>query len=163
MRGRHYQVKNWNSKIMEYRMTAQLFDFPPQDTVIPMKPKNKPIKQGYTGEFLAFWGLYPPRFNSSKFLAFKAWSKLDDEERRQAMIAAPIYANSMRDEPEKYTQHAASWLNGKYFETIAVPQVRGAPPKAPVNWAAAVQIFNATGRWNADLGPAPDQQGYRGG
>lgn len=143
-------------------MTAQLFDFPSQDTIVPLKPKKKPVRQGYTGEFLAFWELYPPRFNSSKFLAFKAWCKLDDDECRQAMIAAPIYANSMRGEPEKYTQHAASWLNGKYFETIVVPQAKAAIVPAQVNWAAAVQIFNATGRWNADLGPAPDQPGYRG-
>lgn len=139
-------------------MTAMLFDFP-----TPAPQKKKPVKQGYTGEFLAFWQLYPPRFNSSKFLAFKAWNKLDDEEQRQAMIAAPIYANSMRGEPEKYTQHAASWLNGKYFETIAVPQVKAAAVPAQVNWAAAVQIFNATGRWNTDLGPAPGRPGYRGG
>lgn len=141
-------------------MTAQLFDFPPQAEVIPM-PKKKPIKQGYTGEFLVFWQLYPPRFNSSKFLAFKAWQKLDVEEQRQAMIAAPVYANSTRGEPEKYTHHAASWLNGKYFETIAVPQARGAVLAAPVNWAAAVQIFNATGRWNQDLGPEPGKPGCK--
>lgn len=143
-------------------MTAQLFDFQPTAPIIAKTAKKpKPVKQGYTGEFLAFWELYPPRFNSSKFLAFKAWNKLDDEERRQAKIAAPIYANSMRGEHEKYTQHAASWLNGKYFETIAVPQPRGVAPAAPVNWVAAVQIFNATGRWNQDLGPEPGKPGCK--
>lgn len=142
-------------------MTAQLFDFP-TPALLPPKQKPKPIRQGYTGEFLSFWALYPPRFNSSKFLAFKAWCKLDDEERRQAMIAAPIYARSMVGKDQQFTMHAATWLNGKYFETIAVPQTRADSPAAPVNWAAAVQIFEATGRWSEGLGPEPGKLGYRG-
>lgn len=141
-------------------MTAQLFDFPVLTPIAP-KPKKKPVKQGYTGEFLAFWELYPPRFNSSKFLAFKAWQNLDENEQRQAMIAAPVYARSTIGHEERFTYHAASWLNGKYFETIAVPQARSAVPSAPVNWTAAVQIFNATGRWSADLGPEPGKPGCR--
>lgn len=142
-------------------MTAELFSFP-TSAPLPPKQKRQPIRQGYTGEFLSFWALYPPRFNSSKFLAFKAWCKLDEEERRQAMIAAPIYARSMIGKDQQFTMHAATWLNGKYFETIAVPQARTESPAAPVNWAAAVQIFRATGRWNPDLGGEPDSATYRG-
>lgn len=143
-------------------MTAELFAFPPQTPIVPLTPKKKPIRQGYTGEFLSFWALYPPRFNSSKFLAFKAWCKLDDEEGRQAMIAAPIYARSMVGKDQQFTMHAATWLNGKYFETMAVPQTRVDSPAAPVNWAAAVRIFEATGRWNAELGGEPGSATYRG-
>lgn len=134
-------------------MTAMLFDFPSPTPAAPQK--KKPVKQGYTGEFLSFWELYPPRFNSSKFLAFKAWQKLDADEQRQAMIAAPIYAARQRGRDEQYTQHAATWLNGKYFETIAAP--RAAVPSAPptVDRAAAERIFYATGRWPAELGPEP--------
>lgn len=141
-------------------MTAQLFDFP-TPVPIPPKQKPKPIRQGYTGEFLSFWALYPPRFNSSKFLAFKAWSKLDDEERRQGMIAAPMYARSMIGKDQQFTMHAATWLNGKYFETMAVPHTHADSPAASVNWAAAVQIFEATGRWSNDLGPEPGKPGCK--
>jgi hypothetical protein len=133
-------------------MTAMLFDFP---TPAPAPQKKKPAKQGYTGEFLSFWELYPPRFNSSKFLAFKAWNKLDEDEQRQAMIAAPVYAARQRGKDEQFTQHAATWLNGKFFETITAP--RKAVPAAPptVDRAAAERIFHATGRWPAELGPEP--------
>lgn len=142
-------------------MSAMLFDFP-SATPAPAAPKKKPIKQGYTGEFLAFWELYPARFNSSKFLASKAWNKLDEDEQRQAMIAAPVYAARQRGKDEQYTQHASTWLNGKYFETIAAP--RAVVPAAPVavDWGAALRIFKATGRWNRELGPEPSQPNYLG-
>jgi hypothetical protein len=136
-------------------MTAMLFDFPTQPAPAP-KQKRKPVKQGYTGEFLAFWELYPPRFNSSKFLAFKAWKKLEPDEQRQATAAAPVYARSRVGKDEEYTAHAATWLNGKYFETIGQP--RAAVPTAPVNREAAVRIYRATGRWNPDLGPEPEPE-----
>jgi hypothetical protein len=139
-------------------MTATLFDFPSP----AIKAKKKPTKQAYTEEFLAFWQLYPPRFNSSKFLAFKAWQRLDEDEQKQATTAAPIYAASQRGKDPQYTQHAATWLNGKYFETIAVP--RATVPAAPVqiDWPAALKIYRATGRWNVDFGPEPGQPHYRG-
>lgn len=139
-------------------MTAMLFDFP-----TPAPQKKKPVKLGYTGEFLAFWELYPPRFNSSKWLAFKAWQKLDEDEQRQAMVAAPVYARRQIGEPEKFTQHAATWLNGKYFETIAAPRLSVVPAAPPsIDWLAAIRIFRATGRWNADFGPEPGMPNYRG-
>lgn len=140
-------------------MTAMLFDFPSASPTAP--PKKKPIKQGYTGEFLAFWELYPSRFNSSKFLAFKAWSKLDDDEQRQAMIAAPIYANRQRGKDEQYTQHASTWINGKYFETMAAPMAIPAAPMQ-IDWPRVLQIYKATGRWNAALGGEPGTADYKG-
>lgn len=139
-------------------MTATLFDFPSPAAI---KPKKKPAKQAYTEEFLAFWLVYPPRFNSSKFLAFKAWLRLDDDEQGQATRAAPVYARSRTGKDEEYTAHAASWLNGKYFETIGVPRM--AVPSAPVqiDWPSAVKIYRATGRWNHEFGPEPGQPGCR--
>lgn len=141
-------------------MTAMLFDFPSPTPPAP-KQKKKPVKQGYTGEFLSFWELYPPRFNSSKFLAFKAWNRLEADEQRQAMIAAPMYARSCIGHEERYTYHAASWLNGKFFEGFAPrPACKTAP--IAVNWPSVLKIYAATGRWNSQLGPEPHQPGYLG-
>lgn len=141
-------------------MTAMLFDFPSQPAPAP-KQKRKPIKQGYTGEFLAFWELYPPRFNSSKYLAFKAWQRLDEDEQRQAMIAAPVYARSQVGKDQEYTKHAASWLNGKFFETIAVPRV--APQQTlNIDWPMVLEIWRATGRWNQAYGGEPGTLTYSG-
>lgn len=141
-------------------MTAQLFDFPsPQPA--PPKPKKAPSRLAYTGEFLAFWALYPPRFNSSKFLALKAWNKLDSDERHQAMIAAPIYARSTIGHEERFTYHAASWLNGKYFETVAVPSAKPTPSIDLPDWPAIMKLYRMTSNWRQEHGPAPGLKGCR--
>lgn len=140
-------------------MTATLFDFP---SPVPSEPKKKPTKQAYTEEFLAFWELYPPRFNSSKYLAFKAWQRLDEDEQKQATGAGPIYARSRAGKDEEYTAHAATWLNGKYFETIGAPRVAVSAAPVTIDWPSALKIYRATGRWNHEFGPEPGQPNYRG-
>ncbi len=143
-------------------MTAQLFDFPAIPAPAP-KAKKLPQKKAYTGEFLAFWELYPARFNSSKFLAFKEWEKLDPEEQRQAMAAAPVYARRMRGKEQQFTKHAAHWLHGKYFETIAAPAAIHImqSPVTP-DWPAILRLYRMTSNWKADLyGPAPGYPGCR--
>jgi len=144
-------------------MTAQLFDFPstPAPQPKPKKPKKPKIKQGYTGEFLAFWELYPPRSNHSKFLAFKAWLKLDTDEQRQAMVAIPVYARSRIGKDQEYTKHAASWLNGKYFETVAVP--RPVQPQTTINihWPSVMKLYRITSNWRQEHGPAPGMKNCR--
>lgn len=136
--------------------SAQLFDL---QLPAPPKEKKLPAKIAYTGTFLEFWKLYPPRFNSSKFLAFKAWRKLDEDEQRQAMVAAPIYAKSVRGQEERFTYHAASWLNGKYFETIAAPV---APCQTiNIDWPLVLRIYAKTNNWNLAYGPSPSQPGCK--
>lgn len=137
-------------------MTAMLFDFPAAPPAQPKarKPKAKP--QGYTDEFLTFWNAYPPRFNSSKLLASRAWNKLTIAEREQAMIALPIYARHMIGRDQEYTKHAASWLNGKYFETIAAPrQTVPSPNTAGPDWPTIMKLYRMTGNWKQEHGPAP--------
>ena len=144
-------------------MTAQLFDFPAQASMIdpPRKIKAKSKAKSYTNEFLAFWELYPPRFNSSKLLAFKAWEKLEPEEQAQAMIAAPIYARSVRGKDQEYTKHAASWLNGKYFETITVPKPIQPQQTINTDWPSVMKLYRMTSNWRQEFGPAPGQRGCR--
>lgn len=138
-------------------MTGQLFEFPTAPVPAPT-PKKQPKPKGYTGEFLAFWELYPPRINSSKFLAFKAWAKLDADEQRQAMAAAPIYASSRRGKDQEYTAHAATWLNGKYFETIS-PPIIAKTISAPPDWSKIMKLYWITNNWHQEHGPAPGLTG----
>lgn len=143
-------------------MSAQLFDFPASESAPPKAKKSKPKPQAYTGEFLAFWEIYPPRFNSSKFLAFKAWSRLEPEEQRQAMVAAPIYARSQIGKDHEYTKHAASWLNGKYFETVAVPRkAESAHVQAAIDWASIMKLYRMTSNWKQEHGPSPGHSNCR--
>jgi len=143
-------------------MTAQLFDFPQSAPSMVDPPKRtKPKKKPYTAEFTAFWNVYPPRFNSSKYLAFKEWEHLDPEEQAQAMIAAPIYANRMRGKDEQFTKHAAHWLHGKYFETIAVPRPAQSSQTAQIDWASVMKLYRITSNWRQELGPVPGLPGCR--
>lgn len=142
-------------------MTAMLFDFP----ALPVQPKQRKPKappKGYTDAFLTFWNAYPPRFNSSKLLAFKAWAKLTPEEQSQAAIAVPIYARSRIGQEEQYTYHAATWLNGKFFETIAAPRqaVPSTKPAGP-DWSTIMKLYRMTGNWKQEYGPAPEMPGCK--
>lgn len=142
-------------------MSAQLFEFPTEQSS-PPKQKKAPQKLAYTGEFIAFWALYPPRFNSSKFLAFKAWNKLDTDEHRQAMIAVPIYARSRIGKDQEYTAHAATWLNGKYFETVAVPSIQSTISVRPAeDWPAIMRLYRMTSNWKQENGPPPNSPNCR--
>lgn len=140
-------------------MTATLFDFPEPTPPAP-KAKKPRARPGYTGEFLAFWELYPPRYNSSKFLAFKEWAKLTPEEQTQAMIAVPVYARSRIGQGEEYTKHAAHWLHGKYFETIARP-CQKASAQTDIDWPTVLKLYRMTSNWRSDLGPAPGMPNCR--
>jgi hypothetical protein len=79
------------------------------------------------------------------------------------MAAAPIYARSMKGKDQEFTKHAVSWLNGKYFETIAVPVVRdsGPPPTNSPDWAAIMKLYRMTSNWRQEHGPAPGCPGCR--
>lgn len=140
-------------------MTTQLFDFP---TPAPMPPKGKkpPKSQEYTPAFDAFWLGYPRKLNCSKFEAFKSWCRLPATMQAQAIAVLPTFAAGCAGKEEQFICHAATWLNQRRFETVLVQ--RSAVPPAPVNWTAALQIFNATGRWNVELGPEPGKPNYRG-
>lgn len=140
-------------------MTAQLFDFPVPAPVLP-KGKKPPKSQEYTPAFDAFWLGYPRKLNCSKFEAFKSWSRLSTTMQAQAIGVLPTFAAGCAGKDEQFICHAATWLNQRRFETVVAPPPRGSPMPT-VNWAAALQIFNATGRWSADLGPEPGKPGCR--
>lgn len=78
----------------------------------------------YTDDFEALWKAYGPVKNSSKIMAFKAFTKLTVEERpEQSLFLAEISCyNKWIDEESKkqgrpYPKcHMATWLNQRKFE-----------------------------------------------
>lgn len=146
-------------------MTAQVLELFPDispSQVDPPKMRKPVKKERYSPEFEAFWLVYPRKLNCSKLMAFKAWNRLDDEEQAQAAAVLPIFVRMCRGKDEQYIAHAVTWLNQKRFETIVMPISVPSAPAPQVDWAKARRIFDATGRWSSDLGPEPNQPGYRG-
>ncbi len=144
--------------------TAELFEFPAPIIARRRKPKvKKEIKAApYSEEFEAFWVGYPRKLNCSKFEASKSWDRLPDELQVQAKAAVLIFARQCAGKDEQYICHAATWLNQRRFETVAVP--RAPVPSAPteIDWPTVLRIYAKTNNWNPSFGPAPDQKGYRG-
>lgn len=146
-------------------MTAQVLelfpDISPSQVDPPPKPKKPAKKERYTPEFEEFWTAYPRKLNCSKLMAFRSWNRLDDEEQAQVMTVLPIFCRMMKGKEEQYIAHATTWLNQKRFETIVIPATVPSASAPQVDWTKAKRIFEATGRWPAELGPEPGCPGSR--
>ena len=131
-------------------MTATLFDFPTPSPRRRSRPKKEP-GQAYSERFESAWQAYPRKLNCSKFEASKAFDRLPEDLQEMCLAAIPVFARMCIGKEEQFICHMATWVNQRRFETIAPA------PTAPisVNYDAAVKIYRATGRWNADLGPEP--------
>jgi hypothetical protein len=140
-------------------MAAQVLELFPTIN-LPGPPKKPAKKDKYSAEFEAFWIAYPRKLNCSKLMTWRSWQKLDAEEQERALAVLPVHCQMMQKRDEEKIPHAATWLNQKRFETIPLPAVRTGPPQ--IDWAKALRIYAATGRWNAEFGPEPTQPGYRG-
>lgn len=129
-------------------MAAELFSITPSTpNLSTKKPKTQKRTLVYTQEFNEkLWGPYPRKLNCSKLDAFKAWLKLPEDEQQQAIAAVQVFARSMAGKDERFIPHCSSWLNGKYFETVAVPTVVLAP--ISFDWPTIIKLWRATSRWN---------------
>jgi hypothetical protein len=64
-------------------------------------------------EFEEFWNAY--NYKLSKQEGIKAWAKLNEDEKRLAIMAVPKYLNFIRDKNISQAL-AASWLNKRRWE-----------------------------------------------
>lgn len=130
---------------------------------MPKLPTQAALKRpkGYTEAFVAVWSKYPRTAGTSKADALRAWNRLTDDEQEQVRRALPIFVQSCRGTDERYIRHMASWLNGKFFETIGQPITVPAatlfdqPAIPPETYRRAVALYEKTGNWNHQLGPEP--------
>lgn len=142
-------------------MAAQLLNFPVAVVQAPVIKKKKTA--GYTAEFNeAVWGPYPRKLNCSKLLAFKAWQRLDEDERKHVLSVIPIFARQCSGKDEQYIPHLATWLNQRRFETVAMPAPVPSVSQKVRDWETILKIYNAIGRWSPTYGPEPGRAGYQG-
>jgi hypothetical protein len=88
----------------------------PKELKKPSPPKGG---QAEPDRFDEFWAAYPPRKNSSKADARKSYAKAlaagtDPED---IISGAKTYAADRAGQDQQFTTHAATWLNGKRWET----------------------------------------------
>jgi hypothetical protein len=81
--------------------------------------------------FEEFWRMYPPRRNSSKADARKAYVRAlkAGADPADILTGAKAYAEDRRDQDQQFTAHAATWLNGKRWEVLLTTPV-GEPSSA---------------------------------
>lgn len=83
-------------------------------------------------DFETFWLLYPRRV--AKKDAQKAWSKLSESDRFDAIVALADWIRVWRARgDDQYTPYPASWLNGERWTDELPPEHRNRPQAhAPV-------------------------------
>ena len=83
---------------------------------VPVKAKKTKKRNDYPDDFENFWRTYPRHEDKKK--AFVAWQKaLKGGATVDEIIAGAVrYAKYRAGEPEQYTKHPATWLNGDCWE-----------------------------------------------
>lgn len=82
----------------------------------PVKAKKSKKRNDYPDDFEEFWRIYPRHEDKKK--AFKVWqTALKNGATADEIIAgAARYAQYRAGEPEQYTKHPSTWLNGDCWE-----------------------------------------------
>jgi cell division septation protein DedD len=82
----------------------------------PVKAKKSKKRNDYPDDFEEFWRTYPRHEDKKK--AFKVWqTALKNGATADEIIAgAARYAKYRAGEPEQYTKHPSTWLNGDCWE-----------------------------------------------
>ena len=82
----------------------------------PVKAKKSKKRNDYPDDFEEFWRIYPRHEDKKK--AFKVWqTALKNGASADEIIAgAARYAKYRAGEPEQYTKHPSTWLNGDCWE-----------------------------------------------
>lgn len=106
--------------------TSMVFDTPVQHETVqeltvaapkaPVKAKKSKKRNDYPDDFEEFWRIYPRHEDKKK--AFKVWqTALKNGAIADEIIAgAARYAKYRAGEPEQYTKHPSTWLNGDCWE-----------------------------------------------
>lgn len=83
---------------------------------VPVKSKKSKKRNDYPDDFEEFWRTYPRHEDKKK--AFKVWQTAlkNGATADEITAGAARYAKYRAGEPEQYTKHPATWLNGDCWE-----------------------------------------------
>lgn len=82
----------------------------------PVKAKKSKKRNDYPDDFEEFWRIYPRHEDKKK--AFKVWQTVlkNGAIADEIIAGAARYAKYRAGEPEQYTKHPSTWLNGDCWE-----------------------------------------------
>lgn len=82
----------------------------------PVKAKKSKKRNDYPDDFEEFWRIYPRHEDKKK--AFKVWQTVlkNGATADEIIAGAARYAKYRAGEPEQYTKHPSTWLNGDCWE-----------------------------------------------
>lgn len=83
----------------------------------PAKPPR--TRKAYPEEFEAFWSDFPTDNLMSKSEAGKAWDRLTEEDRAQALTSLPAFRAHCAQHPDYRPVHACRYLTQRRFEGFA--------------------------------------------
>lgn len=83
---------------------------------VPVKAKKSKKRNDYPDDFEEFWRIYPRHEDKKK--AFKVWQTAlkNGATADEIITGAARYAKYRAGEPEQYTKHPSTWLNGDCWE-----------------------------------------------
>lgn len=132
---------------------------PLSETGVPDTPKPVRKRKAYPDAFERAWSSYPTDQNMSKLDAFKAWSKLDVEDRAKVEAGIPGFVAYCRKNPDYRPVHMVRFITGRRFDGFAENTSNAYAPEV---WAKRLAYARknkswATGQW----GPMPGVEGCR--
>ena len=108
----------------------ELFDIDKSISHLSVSAKPTRSKKSYSEDFEKWWKDYPRDANMSKAEAFKAWKKLDANDRAKAQAAIAPFRSWISSQQNYRTLHACRFLSQRRFDGFA-EQASFAEPGKP--------------------------------
>lgn len=96
------------------------------------KPEGKRKRVAYPEQFEEFWKSYPTDPNMAKVEAFKAWQKLDADDRGRAFATLPAFKTWVKQQRDYRTLHACRYLSQRRFDGFAGAEQQAGTAALPV-------------------------------
>lgn len=96
------------------------------------KPDGKRKRVAYPEQFEEFWKSYPTDPNMAKVEAFKAWQKLDADDRGRAIATLPAFKTWVKQQRDYRTLHACRYLSQRRFDGFAGAEQQAGTAALPV-------------------------------
>jgi len=128
---------------------------------IPIPNSKEEQDSGLVSDFDGWYEAYPRKVGRAK--AEIAYDRALEKVPHDALLrGAQTYARERQGEPDKYTKHPATWLNGEHWNDYPLKNGHAAAPVddgRATQFRAMMATFKNTGIWLSMDGPKPGEKG----